>query len=219
MEWHLFIEGEALCMKWKEKIYDEGACYFTTFNIVDWVDVFIRPVYKQTVVHTLNYFIETRKITVYSWCLMSNHLHLLAAPVQGSMAELEKDFKSFTTKKILEAIDTEPEIRKQWMMERFENFGNILGLNKKYHVWQNCSSPLYIDLKKTDLLLEHFEFIHGNPVRDKIVDIQAEYVYSSARDYAGIKGMINIQKLIHIGKYLSASEAMNGNFFVKYIRN
>lgn len=207
-------------MEWEHEYRENEGCYFITFNTVDWVDVFIRPVYKQVIVHTLNHFIDSKGLVVYAWCLMSHHLHLLAKAQQGAvMAELEKEYKLFTTKKILEAIDTEPETRKQWMLERFENFGNMLRLMKKYHVWQNCSNPLYIDFKKTDLLLEHFEHIHQNPVRDKIVDIPGEYLYSSARDYAGIKGIVNIKKLPAVEQYLSASESMKGIFFVKYIRN
>lgn len=196
------------------------ACYFITFNTVDWVDVFIRPVYKQVVVHTLNHFIDNKGLIVHAWCLMTNHLHLLVQAKEGYViAEIEKEFKSFTTTKILEAIDTEPEARRDWMMKRFENFGNILGLMKKYHVWQGCSSPSYIDLRKTDALIEHFSFIHDNPVRDRFVDTSADYPYSSARDYAGMKGLVNITKLTAVEQYLAAAESFNSNFFVKYIRN
>jgi REP element-mobilizing transposase RayT len=199
---------------------EKEACYFITLQTVDWVDIFIRPVYKQVIVHTLNHFIESKGLIVYAWCLMSHHLHLLIQAKPGLViADLEKEYKSFTTTKILEAIDTEPETRKDWMLSRFENFGTMLGLMKKYHVWQDCSHPLYIEMKKKDILLEHFDYIHQNPVRDKIVDIAGEYKYSSARDYAGMKGLINIVKLPAIEQQLAAAETMNGNFFVKYIRN
>jgi putative transposase len=203
-----------------EDLWEKEACYFITFQTVDWVDVFIRPVYKQVIVHTLNHFIESKGLVVYSWCLMTHHLHLLAQAKQGQViAELEKEYKSFTTNKILEAIDTEPPMRKEWMLSRFENFGTMLGLNKKYHVWQNCSHPLHIDTQKKDILLEHFEYIHQNPVRDKVVDIPVEYKYSSARDYAGMQGLVNISRLPVVEQQFAAGETMNGNFFVKYIRN
>jgi len=196
------------------------ACYFITFNTVDWVDVFIRPVYKQVIVHTLNHFIDNKGLIVHAWCLMTNHLHMVIQAKEGHViAEIEKEFKSFTTTKILEAIDTEPEARKEWMLKRFENFGNILGLLKKYHVWQSSSSPAFIDLKRTDILIEHFSFIHENPVRDRFVDTAADYPYSSARDYAGMKGLVKINKLTNVEQHLAASESLNSNFFVKYIRN
>ncbi|MGZ8549147.1 MAG: transposase [Chitinophagaceae bacterium] len=196
------------------------AGYFITFNTVDWVDVFIRPVYKQVVVHTLNHFIDNKGLMVHGWCLMTNHLHLLVQAKDGYViAEIEKEFKSFTTTKIMEAIDTEPEARKDWMMKRFENFGNLLGLMKKYHIWQSSSSPQFIDLRKTEALIEHFTFIHDNPVRDRFVDTAADYPYSSARDYAGMNGLVNITKLTAVEQQLAASESLNTNFFVKYIRN
>jgi REP element-mobilizing transposase RayT len=157
---------------------------------------------------------------VHAWCLMTNHLHLLAQAKEGHvMAEIEKEFKSFTTTKIMEAIDTEPEARKEWMLKRFENFGNLLGLMKKYHVWQNSSSPVFHDMKKTDTLVENISFIHENPVRDRFVDAATDYPYSSARDYAGMKGLVKITKIPAVEQLLAASESFNSHFFVKYIRN
>ena len=201
-------------------IHGRQACFFTTFNTVDWVDVFIRTVYKQVVVHTLNHFIDNKGLMVHAWCLMTNHLHLVAQAKEGHvMAEIEKEFKSFTTTKILEAIDTEPEARKDWMLKRFENFGNLLGLMKKYHVWQNSSNPVFLDMKKTDTLVENISFIHENPVRDRFVDTATDYPYSSARDYAGMKGLVKITKIPAVEQLLAASESFNSNFFVKYIRN
>ena len=200
--------------------HGKQACYFITFNTVDWVDVFIRPVYKQVIVHTLNHFIDNKGLIVHAWCLMTNHLHMMIQAKEGYvMAEIEKEFKTFTATKILEAIDTEPDARKEWMMKRFENFGNILGLLKKYHVWQSSSSPSFIDLKRTDALLEHISFIHENPVRDRFVDTATDYPYSSARDYAGMKGLVKITKIAAVEQQLAASESLNSNFFVKYIRN
>jgi putative transposase len=41
-------------------ITDQNACYLLTFTVVDWVDVFIRPVYKQIIVDSLNFCIEKK---------------------------------------------------------------------------------------------------------------------------------------------------------------
>jgi REP element-mobilizing transposase RayT len=172
-------------------------------------------VYKQVIVHTLNHFIESKGLTVYAWCLMTHHLHLL---IDGNpnCAIIEKDYKSFTTTKIFEAIDTEPEARKEWMLKRFEKSGSILGFTKKHQIWENADSRS--DIKKDDLL-EKVDLIHQNPVRDRIVDAPPEYLYSSARDYSGTQGLVNITKLPSVEVQLAAAETMNGSFFVKYIRN
>jgi putative transposase len=39
-------------------------------------------------------------------------------------------------------------------------------------------------------LKEKVLHIHENPVRDRIVDKPEDYVFSSARDYAGAKGLV-----------------------------
>ena len=77
----------------------------------------------------------------------------------------------------------------------------------------------FFDCRKMDTLLEQFSFIHDNPVRDRFVDTAVDYPYSSARDYAGMKGLVNVTKLPMVEQQLAAAESFNSHFFVKYIRN
>lgn len=194
--------------------------HFITFNVVDWVDIFIRPVYKQIIVHSLNHFIENKGLNVYAWCLMTNHLHMVASAKEGhALAEIEKELKVFTTQKILEDISVEPPKRLEWMMDRFENFSSSLGLNKKFQIWQTCTNPVYLNPQKPMQLLEQVDYIHNNPVRDRIVTVAEDYLYSSARDYAGMKGLVSIVKLPVVMQQFSAYQNVNGNFFGKYITN
>ena len=90
------------------------------------------------------------------------------------------------------------------MLKRFENFGNLLGLMKKYHVWQTSSNPVFLDMKRTDTLVENISFIHENPVRDRFVDTATDYPYSSARDYAGMKGLVKITKIPAVEQLLGS---------------
>ncbi len=208
-------------MEKEKSIYpDKQACYFITFNTVDWIDVFIRPVYKQIVVHSLNHFIANKGLTVYGWCLMTNHLHIVGQARDGAcLAEIEHEYKTFTTNKIFEAIDTEPEVRRKWMLERFESFSNFFSHSKKLKLWQNLTNPVFIDTRKPSNLVEHIEYLQQNPVRDRIVEVAADYLYSSARDYAGTRGLVNITRIPQVEQQLAALENMSGNFFVKYVRN
>lgn len=204
----------------RERFYENPAAYFITFNVVDWVDLFIRPVYKQIVVHSLNHFIEHKGLSVFAWSLMTNHLHLLVQARGGySMGEIENEYKSFTTQKILEDLSVEPDIRRQWILERFELCSNTMGSLKKFQLWQNSSNPVYIDLKKTRTLIEYIQYVHDNPVRDRVVTAAEDYLYSSARDYAGMRGLVNIARLPVVEQQLSVVENVNGNFFGKYIIN
>ncbi|RYY59101.1 MAG: hypothetical protein EOO05_14350 [Chitinophagaceae bacterium] len=192
---------------------------FITLNTVDCIDVFIRPVYKQVIVHTLNHFIEQKKISVHAWCLMTNHLQLIVdAPGDMPLADVEKEYKLFTTEKILEAIDAEPEVRRSWMLWHFKNFRDQQEGPEKLQIWQALSDCSSIPAINADLMLEHFEHIHQNPVRERIVDSPVEYRYSSARDYTGMRGLVNVSKLPYIEQRLAVSEHTNGGFLVKYVR-
>ena len=46
------------------------------------------------------------------------------------------------------------------------------------------------DFKQVFKLKEKVLHIHENPVRDGIVDRPEDYIFSSARDYAGVKGLV-----------------------------
>ena len=166
-------------------ITEQQGCYYLTLNVVDWIDIFIRPVYKQIIAESLNYFIEKKGLSLYAWCLMTNHLHLVGQAKQDyGLSLIAQDFKKFTSKIILQDIDVEPEIRKKWMMKKIGS-----------EVWQPAINPLFIDLSKEDEVEEQIYHIHNNPVRDRIVTIAEDYLHSSAKDYAGGKGLVNVQPL------------------------
>jgi hypothetical protein len=42
------------------------------------------------------------------------------------------------------------------------------------------------------MIESRMKFIHENPVRSGIVEIPEEYLYSSARNYSGLNGLIEV---------------------------
>jgi REP element-mobilizing transposase RayT len=178
----------------EKPIFPVDACYVLTLNTVDKIDVFVRPAYKQVVADALNYFIDAQGLTVYSWCLMSSHLHLVVRTKDGTApAYFERDFKKLTTPQILKTLEMEMDFRREWMMRHFEEYGKPLRRIEKFHLWQNCSSPLRIDGQQPRALLDRILHIHENPVREKIVELPEAYIFSSARDYAGIQGLVKVK--------------------------
>jgi putative transposase len=167
--------------------------YFVTFNVVDWVDVFVRPLYKLVMVDALNHCVVENGLIINAWCLMSNHLHMVVQAKEGHHVPLMmRELKKYTTKKMFDAIAAEPDLRKDWILEKFEQFGQRFNKIEKCHLWQNCSNPVYIDASNTQMIHDHIIYIHENPVRDKIVSHPEDYIFSSARDYAGVKGLVKV---------------------------
>ena len=55
---------------------------------------------------------------------MSDHLHLLAAAQpEHALSDIVRDFKKFTSKKIVATIHEIPESRREWMLHRFDFTG------------------------------------------------------------------------------------------------
>ncbi|MBS1567726.1 MAG: transposase [Bacteroidetes bacterium] len=181
------------------KSNEQQACYFITFNVVEWVDIFVRPSYKYAITDALNEAISSQSLVIYAWCLMSNHLHLVAQVRQGhSFAVVIRQLKKQMARRIMEVMEDEPDPRRSWMLARFENFSQCLKRLDKHPLWQDCNHPVHIETGNRASLLDHIRYIHENPVRDRIVDSPEDYLFSSARDYSGMKGLVNIRKIIQM---------------------
>lgn len=175
------------------KIADKNALYFVTFTVVSWIDVFTRRTYKIEIVNSLNYCIQHKGLKVYVWCLMSNHIHLIVSATEGfRLSDIIRDFKKFTAKRILKMIETEAESRREWMLQQFKFAGSKLQRIKKYKFWKDDNHAIELTSK---MIEGRVEYVHQNPVKALIVDDAEEYVYSSARDYAGRKGLVQISFL------------------------
>src|ERR1035441_1601339 len=54
-----------------------------TYATVDWVDVFTREMYSDIVVESLRYCQREKGLVLHAWCIMTNHVHLIASASQG----------------------------------------------------------------------------------------------------------------------------------------
>ena len=176
----------------KYKIRDIDKAYFVTLTVVGWIDVFTRRNHKLLLVNSLKYCQENKVLAIYGWCLMPSHLHMIVS-AEGSYAlsEILRDFKKFTSKEIVKQIEEEPESRREWMLEYFFKTGRKLKRIKENKFWQdgNLAKEIY----GNRFLEEKLDYIHHNPVEEMIVSKPEEYLFSSARDYAGLDGLLNIQ--------------------------
>ena len=172
-------------------ITDQNATYFLTFTVVDWIDVFTRKEYKFVVTDSLNYCINNKGLEVFACCLMSNHLHLVCRANEGSrISDIIRDFKKFTAKAVVKIINETPESRKEWMLYRFEFAGKYDNRIKKYKFWQDTNHAVLLDNNK--MIDQRINYTHENPVKALIVSEPHEYLFSSARDYAGEKGYVDV---------------------------
>lgn len=119
---------------------------------------------------------------------MPSHLHLIArADGELTLSEIFRDFKKFTSKAIIKQIISEPESRRDWMLEYFRNNKNI---KSEFKFWQEGNHPEEISSNK--FFHEKLNYIHNNPFKELIVENPEDYLFSSARNYAGLRNHLDI---------------------------
>jgi REP element-mobilizing transposase RayT len=182
-------------MSQRYKANNPEVIYFTTDTIVYWMDVFTRQEYKIIMMDSMNFCVNYKGLIIYSWCLMSNHLHMIVGTQPGAkqVTKIIGDMKQYTTKMITETMSSIPESRSEWMLKRFEFAGKYLQRIEQYKMWQDGNHP--IELTTNEMIDQKLDYIHNNPVRALIVEKPEHYLFRSARDYAGEKGLVKIDLL------------------------
>jgi len=169
---------------------DQYAAYFITLTVIDWVDIFTRKEYKDITIDSLKYCIEHKGLNVHEFVIMSNHLHAIVSSNKEPLSNIIRDFKKFTAKRIIEAIQSINESRREWLLNKFGYAGNRNSNNTTYQVWKQDYHA--VEIANTKMLEQRTEYIHENPVRAGIVEHAEDYVYSSARFYYNKKCLIEL---------------------------
>jgi len=171
-------------MSRKFKIRDQEAVYFVTFTVIQWLDVFIRQEYRDVFLDSIRYCQKHKGLEVYAYCLMSSHVHMIAARHgKQNLEHIIRDIKKFTSSKIIEAISNNTqESRRELLMWLFERAGTYNPHNTHYQFWEQHSHP--IELNTEEKLNQRLDYIHNNPVVAGIVRYPEDYLYSSAGNYA-----------------------------------
>jgi len=169
--------------------------YFMTDTVVDWVDIFTRPTYKHIIVESLQYCQEQKGLVIHAWVLMSNHLHTIVSTKEEiKIGDVWHDFKKFTSKKILATLEKDiQESRREWMLDRFEFRARNDKRISKYKFWQDGNDGQHIF--SIDYLEQKLNYIHNNLVKAEFVSSPENYLYSSAIDYAGEKGLVKVESI------------------------
>jgi len=80
------------------QVNDQEGMYYLTFQVVDWIDVFTRQVYRDIIVESLKYAKENKCLDAFAYVIMSNHIHLIAQSNNGQLSATIRDIKKFTSK-------------------------------------------------------------------------------------------------------------------------
>ncbi|CAM4070468.1 Transposase IS200 like [Flavobacterium sinopsychrotolerans] len=119
---------------------------------------------------------------LYGYCLIPNHVHLIFRSSLGDPSGLMRDFKGYTSRKMLKIIEENAqESGKEWMLWMFERAG-IKNSNVKHRqFWQQNNMP--IEIWSFKVFEQKLNYIHNNSVETGFVIDSIDWKYSSSRNY------------------------------------
>jgi REP element-mobilizing transposase RayT len=180
----------------KYTVRDTENAYFLTITTVGWIDLFTRLKLRNTIIDSLKYCQQNKSLEVFAFVLMPSHLHLMCRSQEGHhLSDIIRDFKKFTSKCLIENIMDGGESRKEWLLELFRKACSRLNKEMNYKVWQDGYHGEPIESNK--FIYQKLNYIHRNPVVDRIVEKPEDYIYSSARNYASLEGVMDVIVLPH----------------------
>ena len=178
-------------MSRKYKFYNKEGLYFVSFATINWIDVFVREQYFQIMLQSLDFCRKNKGMEIYSWCIMPSHVHLIFRAQQANPGELLKSLKVFTSKSLSKTIEENlQESRKEWMITLMEEAGKKNSNVRYRQFWQQHNKP--IELWSPDVIDQKVDYIHNNPLIAGFVTEAHHWKYSSAIDYSGGKGLLEI---------------------------
>ncbi|HSI75294.1 MAG TPA: transposase [Lunatimonas sp.] len=150
--------------------------------------MFTRSIYTDILIESINHCQKAKGLKVYAWVITSNHCHFILSSENTPLSNIIRDFKKFTAKAIVKAIETNPvESRKHWILWLLKKDGHIWFWEEGYHGEEIYTKP-FLETK--------INYIHQNPVKAGIVEKEEEYINSSCGEFYGIrKSKIELEPL------------------------
>ncbi len=165
---------------------DEHVPYFLTVTVVNWLPFLNAMWVVDILLASLRFLQEHERLTLYAYVIMENHLHFIASALD--LSKEIGDFKSFTARKI---IDEYQERGAQHVLEQLVWHKRPFKSDRNHQFWQEGSHPQRI--QGIEMMQQKVGYIHNNPVKRGWVDDPVHWCYSSARNYADMPGLLEVQ--------------------------
>lgn len=155
---------------------DITSIYFSTFTNLNWQHVLKSDSNKEIVIESLRFLVKEKRIVLYGFVIMPNHIHLLwKISEELKLQDVQRDFLKFTAQKIkFRLLETEDVILEKLMVN---------AKDRKFQIWERNGFSFMLNNVKT--VYQKLNYIHYNPLSGKwkLAETPADYFYSSASFY------------------------------------
>jgi REP element-mobilizing transposase RayT len=167
------------------RIFETEYPYFLTCTVVAWLPIFAHPRFVDIVLDSWRFLQRERGVTIFGYVVLENHLHWIARGTD--LPQQLGRFKSYTARCIIDELES---AGYRTLLEELRFFKLRHKIDQEYQLWQEGNQPKQI--QSDEMMIQKLEYIHANPVRRGYVDDPVHWRYSSARNYAGNKGLIDV---------------------------
>lgn len=131
--------------------------YFYTSTILKWNKLLLEDEYKDIIMSSLQHLVKTRKVLIYGFVIMPNHIHLLWEMKKKNGKEMpHASFAKYTGHDFLKKLRED----KNPILDEFV----VDSSTRMHHFWQRNSLPFEITNEQT--LLQKLLYIHNNPLQE-----------------------------------------------------
>ena len=169
-------------------IHFKDHLYFVTGTIIRWTPIFTKNVYRNIVIDSLNWHINSQRMKLFAYVIMSNHLHWISLPIPpNTINDNLWSFSSYTAHEVLRTARINNDQRYLRLFSKYANDG------KAHKIWKNFQAK---NIFNHEFLQQKMEYIHNNPLQKYDLQQRAEYEYSSAKYYdEGQESIIQIEDI------------------------
>ncbi len=160
--------------------------HFMTLTVLHWIPVFTHPETVSILYNSFRFAIN-EGLRIYAYVILENHLHLIA-----QSQDIGKDiarFKSFTSRQLLTYLQ---EKNVHTILDQLVFYKKAHKGDRNYQFWQEGVHPELIQGEV--VMRQKIDYIHQNPVKRGYVDLAEHWRYSSARNYAGQTGLMDVER-------------------------
>jgi len=166
------------------RILDPSAPHFLTCTVLEWLPLFAQPANARILLDSLQFLQDQQRLTLYGYVILENHCHLLAR--SAALPKTMASFKSFTAARIIDRLtELDSPVLRLLAMHKARHKAD-----REHQLWQEGSHPEQIEGEA--MMRQKLGYIHNNPVARGYVDDPLHWRYSSARNYEGQEGLIQV---------------------------
>ena len=154
--------------------YPEYWLQYFTATIHEWKHLLSKDEHKNIIIESLQFLVAQKRITLYGFVLMSNHVHIIWQPLFGfTPSSIQASFMKYTSKQLKALLEkNDKETLATYKVNKYD---------RMYQIWKR--EPLSVELRTPAVFDQKLEYIHLNPVVAALCVYPEKYYYSSAKFY------------------------------------